>query len=697
MKRGFLSVLIWGAISALGAVGFGVLALSRGESVNSFWLLTAALCTYAVGYRFYSRFIARKIMGLDDNRATPAEVNNDGKDFVPTNKWVLFGHHFAAIAGAGPLVGPTLAAQMGYLPGTIWIIVGCVLGGAVQDFVILFGSMRRNGKTLGQIAKEEIGPFGGALALIGILAIMVILIAVLAMVVVNALADSPWATFTIFMTMPIAIFMGLYMRYIRPGRVLEGSMIGLALLFLSLWWGQAVAESPTWGPAFTFGKEQLAWMIIIYGFVASVLPVWLLLAPRDYLSSFLKIGTIAVLAVGIVLTLPPLQMPSLTKFIDGTGPVFAGNLFPFLFITIACGAISGFHALVSSGTTPKMIAKESHAPAIGYAGMLMESAVAIMAMIAACVLTPGLYFAVNSPAAAIGVDAAAAAQTITGWGFTVTPDQITTMANDIGEKTILSRTGGAPSLAIGMATIFAGILGGKGLMAFWYHFAILFEAVFILTTIDAGTRVGRFMVQDLLGNIFPKMKQVDWLPGNLIGSAVITAGWGYFLYQGVVDPLGGIYTLWPMFGIANQMLAAIAFAVATTIIFKMGKARYAWVTLVPMAWLSSATLTAAWQKLFHSSPKISFLAHAEAFQKSLDAGTLPAGVKSVEAAQRMILNDQIDAAVCAIFMVITVAIILDGMRLWINILRGKQYQLQEAPYVQSKGDDYYDPKGHHVA
>lgn len=697
MQKGFLSVLIWGAISALGAVGFGVLALSRGESVNSFWLLTAALCTYAVAYRFYSRFIAKKIMGLDDNRATPAEVNNDGKDFVPTNKWILFGHHFAAIAGAGPLVGPTLAAQMGYLPGTIWIIAGAVIGGAVQDFIILFGSMRRNGKTLGQIAKEEIGPVGGALALVGILAIMIILIAVLAMVVVNALAESPWATFTIFMTLPIAVLMGLYMRFIRPGRVLEGSLIGLALLLLSLYWGQAVAASPIWGPAFTFSKVELVWMMIIYGFVASVLPVWLLLAPRDYLSSFLKIGTIGILAVGIIFTLPPMHMPALTKFIDGSGPVFAGTLFPFLFITIACGAISGFHALVSSGTTPKMIAKESHATVIGYGGMLMESAVAIMAMIAACVLTPGVYFAVNAPAAAIGVDAAAAAQTITSWGFTVTPDVLTTLANDIGEKTVLSRTGGAPSLAIGMATIFSSILGGKVLMAFWYHFAILFEAVFILTTVDAGTRVGRFMVQDLLGNIFPKMKRMDWLPGNLIGSALITAGWGYFLYQGAVDPLGGVYTLWPMFGIANQMLAAIAFAVGTTLIFKMGKARYAWVTLVPMAWLSSATLTAAWQKLFHADPKISFLAHAEAFQKALDANTLPKGVKTIEAAQKMIFNDQIDAAMCAIFMIITIGIILDGIRLWTNILRGKHYPLQESPYIQSKGDDYYDPKGHHVA
>ncbi len=696
MQRWFLSALIWGGIAALGAVGFGMLALSRGESVNSFWLLTAAFCTYAVAYRFYSRFIAKKVMGLDDNRATPAEVNNDGKDFVPTNKWVVFGHHFAAIAGAGPLVGPTLAAQMGYLPGTIWIIVGVVLGGAVQDFVILFGSMRRNGKSLGQIAREEIGPVGGAFALIGVLAIMLILIAVLAMVVVNALADSPWGTFTIFMTLPIAIFMGLYMRFIRPGRVMEASLIGMVLLFISLWLGQLVAASPTWGPAFTFSKPALAWMMIVYGFIASVIPVWLLLAPRDYLSSFLKIGTIGLLAVGIIFTLPPLQMPALTRFIDGSGPVFAGNLFPFLFITIACGAVSGFHALVSSGTTPKLIAKESHARMVGYGGMLVESAVAIMAMIAACVLTPGLYFAVNSPAGVIGTDAIAAAAKITNdFGFMITPDMITTLANDIGENTVLSRTGGAPSLAIGMATIFAGVLGGKALMAFWYHFAILFEAVFILTTVDAGTRVGRFMVQDLLGNtIHPKLKQVDWLPGNLIGSGLITLGWGYFLLQGVYDPLGGIYTLWPLFGIANQMLAAIAFTVGTTIIFKMGKARYAWVTLLPMAWLSISTLTAAWQKLFHEKPSISFLAHAESFQKALAEGKLPPGVKSVEAAQKMILNDQIDAAVCAIFIVLTVGIIADGVRLWINILRGKKYQLHESPYIQSKGDDFYDQKGH---
>ncbi|MGG1442287.1 carbon starvation CstA family protein [Brevibacillus laterosporus] len=687
MKRKILSIIMWTVISALGGIGFGALALSKGEQVSSFWLLTAALCTYAVGYRFYSRFIARKIMGLDDRRATPAELHNDGKDFVPTNKWVLYGHHFAAIAGAGPLVGPTLAAQMGYLPGTIWIIVGVVLGGAVQDFIILFGSMRRNGKSLGQIAKEEIGPIGGVLAMIGILAIMVILIAVLALVVVNALTHSPWATFTIAMTLPIAILMGLYMRYFRPGRVLEASVIGIVLLFASLYFGQAVAESPTWAPLFDYEGTQLAIMIIIYGFIASVLPVWFLLAPRDYLSSFLKIGTIAFLAIGIIFTLPNLQMPALTKFIDGTGPVFTGNLFPFLFITIACGAISGFHALVASGTTPKMIIKESDAPLIGYGAMLTESMVAIMALIAACVLTPGLYFAVNAPTSAIGADAVTAAATITNtYGFPVTPELLTETAKDVGETSILSRTGGAPSFALGMAHIFSGFIGGKTFMAFWYHFAILFEAVFILTTIDAGTRVGRFMVQDMLGNVFPKLKRMDYLPGNLIGSAAVTAGWGYFLYQGVIDPLGGIKTLWPLFGIANQMLAAIAFVVGTTLIIKMGKARYAWVTLFPMAWLSSATLYAAWQKIFSNDITIGFWAHANKFKEILASGSLPKGVTSVEVAEKMIFNDRVDTIVCAIFLIITIAIIIDGVRLWLSIANGKKYELKEEPFVLTKRD-----------
>lgn len=687
MKNRFLSILIWTAIAVLGAVAWGWVALVRGEEISAIWLLVAALASYAVAYRFYSRFIAHKIFGLDDRRATPAEVNNDGKDFVPTNKWVVFGHHFAAIAGAGPLVGPTLAAQMGYLPSTIWIVVGVILAGAVQDFIILVGSVRRDGKSLGQIAKEEIGPIGGLIAMVGILAIMIILIAVLGLVVVNALAESPWGTFTIAMTIPIAIFMGFYMRYIRPGRVGEASIIGFALMMFALVGGQSVAESSVWGPMFTFKPTTLAILMIVYGFIASILPVWMLLAPRDYLSSFLKIGTIGLLGIGILLTMPELHMPALTKFVDGTGPVFTGNLFPFLFITIACGSISGFHALVSSGTTPKLVAKESHMTAIGYGGMLMESCVAIMALIAACTLTPGTYFAINSPAAAIGADAVAAASKITSWGFTVSAADLTQLAEDVGEKSILSRTGGAPSLAVGMSVIFSTILGGKALMAFWYHFAILFEAVFILTTIDAGTRVGRFMVSDLIGNFAPKFKDTTWLPGNIISSALISAGWGYFLYAGVIDPLGGIKTLWPLFGIANQMLAAIALAIGTTIILKMGKKAYAWVSILPLSWIVIVTMTAAWQKLFHKDPAISFLAHAAAFEKALAEGKLPKGVKTVEAAKQMIMNDRIDAVMTIIFVVIVLALLIDCLRVWISIIRGTyRGSLQESPYIESKGD-----------
>ncbi|TCP66473.1 carbon starvation CstA family protein [Baia soyae] len=683
MKR-IGSFLIWMFISMLGAAGFAMIALYSGEKVNSIWLLTAAVCTYAVAYRFYSRFLARKVFQLDDNRKTPAEIHNDGKDFVPTNKWVLFGHHFAAIAGAGPLVGPILAAQMGYLPGTLWIIVGVVLGGAVQDFIILFGSMRRNGKSLGEIAREEIGPVGGFTALIAVLSIMIILLAVLALVVVKALADSPWGMFTIAMTIPIALFMGVYMRFVRPGKVLESSLIGFGLLLLSLVLGQYVSVHPTLAPLFTLKGETIAWFLIIYGFIASVIPVWLLLAPRDYLSTFLKIGTIFALALGIIWVAPELQMPALTKFIDGTGPVFAGNLFPFVFITIACGAISGFHSLVSSGTTPKMIARESHAQAIGYGGMITESFVAIMALIAACLLTPGIYFAINSPAAVIGVDVNSAATAVSNFGFTITPEELTTTAKDIGENSILSRTGGAPTLAIGMAHIFSSVLGGKAMMAFWYHFAILFEAVFILTTIDAGTRVGRFVLQDLIGNFVPKWKRTDYLPANILASALIVAGWGYFLYQGVIDPLGGINTLWPLFGIANQMLAVIALVVGTTILFKMGKAVYTWVTLIPFGFLTMATMTAAYAKLFDPSPKIGFLAAADKYQAALDAGQLLAPAKSVDQMKQIILNNQIDAWVTGLFMLLVAIIILDAFKVWYNILfTNKQLPLRESPYVSN--------------
>ncbi|MDQ0219125.1 carbon starvation protein A [Peribacillus cavernae] len=674
------SILLWGVISALGAVSFGVVALKRGESINAIWILTAAVCVYAVAYRFYSKFIAQKVFELDDKRQTPAEANNDGKDYVPTNKWVLFGHHFAAIAGAGPLVGPILAAQMGYLPGTLWIVVGVVFAGAVQDFIILFGSMRRNGKSLGEIIKEEIGPVTGLIAMVGILGIMIILLAVLALVVVKALTGSPWGMFTIAATIPIAVFMGIYMRYIRPGRVGEASIIGIVLLLLSLYGGQYVSENPTLAAMFTFSGETIALMMIAYGFVASVLPVWLLLAPRDYLSTFLKVGTIVGLALGILIVAPNLEMPAVTQFVNGTGPVFSGNLFPFLFITIACGSVSGFHALVSSGTTPKMIERESHARSIGYGAMLTESFVAVMAMIAACVLTPGIYFAINSPAAVIGPDAVTAAATISDWGFKLTPDDLTELADKVGEETVLSRTGGAPTLAIGMAVIFSNVIGGDALMAFWYHFAILFEALFILTTIDAGTRVGRFMIQDIIGTVYKPFARTDaWVP-NVIATAICVTGWGYFLYQGVIDPLGGINTLWPLFGISNQMLAGIALLLGTTILFKMGKKAYTWITLVPTTFLLVVTLTAGWQKLFHENPKIGFLSHAQIFKDAIDKGDVLAPAASMAQMRQVMINDYVDAALCGIFMLVVITVLISAIRLWIKVLKNQKVTLHETTY-----------------
>ncbi|MEK4905008.1 carbon starvation protein CstA [Bacillus sp. FSL R9-9834] len=679
--RTLKSILLWEVIAAVGAGAFGVIALSQGETINAVWLLVAAVCVYAVAYRFYSRFIARKVFGLDNNRQTPAHTLNDGKDYVPTNKWVLFGHHFAAIAGAGPLVGPILAAQMGYLPGTIWIIVGVVVAGAVQDFVILFASMRRNGKSLGEMIKDEIGPVTGLIAMIGILGIMIILLAVLALVVVKALVGSPWGMFTIAATIPIAILMGVYMRYIRPGRVGEGSVIGIILLILSLIGGQYVAENPALASMFTFSGETIAIMLIVYGFIASALPVWMLLAPRDYLSTFLKVGTIVGLAIGILIVAPDLQMPAVSKFIDGTGPVFSGNLFPFLFITIACGAVSGFHALVSSGTTPKMIEQEGHAQPIGYGAMLMESFVAAMAMIAACVLTPGTYFAINSPAALIGTDVSQAAQVISSWGFAITPNELKDLAVNVGEQTILSRTGGAPTLAIGMAYIFSQVIGGTAMMAFWYHFAILFEALFILTTIDAGTRVGRFMIQDILGHVYKPFGKTDSTFANVIATTLCVLGWGYFLYQGVVDPLGGINTLWPLFGIANQMLAGIALLLGTTILFKMGKKAYVWVTLIPTVGLLIVTMTAGYQKLFHENPKIGFLSHAKVFQGALDEGKVLAPAKNVAQMKQIIFNDYIDAALCGIFMIVVIAVLISAIRIWIQVLRNKPMPLKEAPYI----------------
>jgi carbon starvation protein len=673
-----LSRLAWALAALAGAVGWGVLALHRGETINAAWLILAAVGTYLAAFRFYSRFLADRVFELNDRRATPAERLANGRDFVPTPRWVLFGHHFAAIAGAGPLVGPVLAAQFGYLPGTIWIVFGVVLAGAVQDFVILFGSMRRDGKSLGQMAKEETGPFTGLLAMVAVLAIMVILLAVLALVVVNALKDSPWGVFTILCTIPIAVLMGFWMKAWRPGKTIEASLGGVALLLLALVGGRYVAESPAIAPYFTHSGLTIAYGIIVYGFVASVLPVWMLLCPRDYLSTFMKVGTILLLAFGILVVMPTLQMPPVTRFIDGTGPVFAGKLFPFAFITIACGAISGFHALVASGTTPKMLVRESDARLIGYGGMLLESFVAMMALCAAALLDPGIYFAINAPLATLGGNAEAAAEVIRGWGFTVTPQAITSLAADVGEKTLLGRSGGAPSLAVGMATILSGAFG-QGMMALWYHFAIMFEALFILTTVDTGTRVGRFMLQELAGHLWTPLGRTSWYPSTLLASGLIVAGWGYFLVQGVLDPLGGINSLWPLFGISNQLLAAVALSVGTTILVKSGKARYAWVTLLPLAWVLTVTLTAGWQKIFAADPRLGFLSH-----RAQVAGQIASGAVEAARGARLMFNDGLDATVTAVFMTATVLVLVASAREWILVLtRRKAAVAKETPFVES--------------
>jgi carbon starvation protein len=670
MRRIAQSLLLV-VIALLGASSFAWLAMKHGEPVNAAWLLTAALCTYYVAYRFYSRIIANRVFELNDERATPAVRLNDGRDYTPTNKWIVFGHHFAAIAGPGPLVGPTLAAQFGFLPGALWIIVGVAVGGAVQDFVILCSSMRRDGKSLGQMAKDEIGTVGGYTALVAVLGIMIVLISVLALVVVNALKSSPWGVVTIALTIPIALLMGSYMRWIRPHRVLEATAIGIVLLIFALYAGQWVAENPALAPMFTLSGRTLAILIMIYGFAASVLPVWLLLAPRDYLSAFVKIGVVVSLALGILIVLPPLQMPALTRFTDGTGPIFAGKVFPFVFITIACGAISGFHALVASGTTPKLIARERDARMIGYGAMLMESLVAVMALIAACVLTPGVYFAINAPVGAIGATAATAAEAIRGWGFVLNPSEMVTLAKQVGETSLLSRTGGAPSLAVGMAHLFSRVLGGDGAMALWYHFAIMFEALFILTTLDAGTRVGRFMLQDLLSHVWAPIGRVSWYPAVVGSSAIFVLMWGYFLYQGVMDPLGGINSLWPLFGISNQLLAAVALCVGTTVIIRMGKARYAWMTIMPLTWLAIVTLSGGWLKIFSDSPKLGFLSHARMLGEFVANGTTPPGVASVESARQMMFNDRLDAAVAAFFMISVIVILFESTRVWIRILSGR--------------------------
>ncbi len=673
-----MRIIVWSLIALTGAVSWGMLALHRGETISAAWLVLAAVGTYLVGYRFYSRFLADKIFELDDRRATPAERLDNGRDYCPTSRWVLFGHHFAAIAGAGPLVGPVLAAQFGYLPGTIWIVFGVVLAGAVQDFVILFGSMRRDGKSLGQMAKEEIGPVTGIAAMIAVLSIMIILLAVLALIVVNALKGSPWGVFTIAATIPIAFLMGFWMKVWRPGRTMEATAIGIVLLFAALLGGRYVAESPSLAPLFTYSGPALAYAVIGYGFLASVLPVWMLLLPRDYLSTFMKIGVILLMAVGILLVLPPLKLPAFTRFIDGTGPVFAGKLFPFAFITIACGAISGFHALVSSGTTPKMLRRESDARLIGYGGMLMESFVAVMAMAAAAVLDPGLYFAINAPLATLGGTPESAAQVIQTWGFTVTPEQITGLAASVGEATLLGRVGGAPSLAVGMAQIFSHAFG-QGLIALWYHFAIMFEALFILTVLDAGSRVGRFMLQELAGHVWEPLGRTSWYPSNIFASAVVVGGWGYFLVQGVLDPLGGINSLWPLFGISNQLLAAVALCVGTTLIIKRGKARYAWVTIVPLMWLLAVTLTAGWQKIFSPDPRLGFLSHAATLIAQIAAGSLEPARGA-----RLIFNDRLDALMVVIFISVVLLVVVSSAWEWMQIARKrKPAVVRESPFVET--------------
>lgn len=673
--------LIWGAVVLVGLASFTTLALSRGEQVNAVWMVIAAISVYCIAYRFYSLYLAKNVAQLDPNRLTPAECYNDGLDYVPTHKGVLFGHHFAAIAGAGPLVGPVLAAQMGYLPGTLWIIFGVVFAGAVQDMMVLFVSMRRDGKSLGDIVKQELGTVAGVIASIGILMIMVIIMAVLALIVVKALVHSPWGTFTIAATIPIALFMGLYTRYIRPGKIGEISIVGFILLMCAIVFGEDVAHS-SFGQLFDLDGTQLTWAIMIYGFVAAVLPVWLLLTPRDYLSTFLKIGTIVALAIGIVIVGPTLQMPAITKFVDGTGPVFSGNLFPFLFITIACGAVSGFHALISSGTTPKMVENETHVRMIGYGGMLMESFVAIMALAAAASLDPGVYFAMNSPTALIGTDAAQAAQVITNQlGFPVEEATLLQMAKDVGESTILSRAGGAPTLAVGMAHIMSQLISGPGMMAFWYHFALLFEALFILTAVDAGTRVARFMIQDLGSIFFKPFGNTDSVPANLIATLMAVGLWGYFLYTGVTDPLGGINSLWPLFGIGNQMLAGVALIMVSVVLVKMKRERYVWVSLVPALLLLFVTCFASLQKLFHSDPKIGFLAHAAKFNDAASRGEVLAPAKDLAQMSRIAFNDYVNSGLTVIFLSVVVIVAVYGLRMALKARKVAWATAKEVPAV----------------
>jgi carbon starvation protein len=681
------SVLLWAAVALLGGVAWGVVALARGERISAVWLVVAALGSYAIAYRFYSRFIARRVLRPDDRRATPAERLEDGVDFQPTDRRVLLGHHFAAIAGAGPLVGPVLAAQMGYLPGTLWIVAGVIFAGAVQDMVVLFLSMRRDGTSLGQMARDEIGRAGGAAALLAVFAIMIILLGVLALVVVNALAHSPWGTFSVAMTVPIALFMGFWLHRFRPGRVVEASLIGVALLLLAIAGGSWVQNSSLAG-AFTLSPTTLVFCLVGYGFVASVLPVWMLLAPRDYLSTFMKIGTIALLAVGVVVAAPVLRTDAVSDFASsGAGPVFAGALFPFLFITIACGALSGFHALVSSGTTPKLIQKESQVRLIGYGAMLMESFVAIMALIAAATLEPGLYYAMNAPAGLLGPTAESASQAVAGLGFTISPDQLASAARAVEEQTLIARSGGAPTLAVGMSEIFSGIFGGTAMKAFWYHFAIMFEALFILTTVDAGTRVGRFMLQDMLGNVWKPVGRVNWKPGIWLCSGLVVAAWGYFLYTGATDPLGGINQLFPLFGIANQLLAAIALTVCTTVLIKSGRLRWAWVTGVPLAWVVAITFTAGWQKIFSDDPRIGFFAQRARYADALDAGQVLAPAKSPADMHTVVVNSTVDGVLIAVFLLLVAVVIVNAAVVCVRAVRSPEpLPTTEAPFVESRID-----------
>jgi len=683
-----LKVLLWAGVSLAGAGALGAIALERDEPINATWMIVAAVCCYLLGYRFYSAFIAARVMALDETRATPAERLDDGRDFVPTNRWVLMGHHFASIAGPGPLIGPTLAAQFGYLPGTLWLIVGAVLGGCVQDFVILFCSIRRNGKSLGQMARDEVSPLTGTVALVAVMAIMIILLAAIALVVVNALRVSPWATFTMAASLPIAMLIGAYLRYLRPGRILEGTAIGISLYLFVVFAGEWVAESPAWAPVFTLSGMTLAVAIIVYGFAACTLPVWLLLAPRDYLNAFVKVAVVFALGGGILYARPELRMPPLTQFAEsGLGPIFAGSIFPFCFITIACGAVSGFHSLISSGTTPKMITRETHARGIGYGSMLIESFVGVMAMVAACVLTPGVYFAINSPAGVVGRTAAEATATISSWGYAVTVPQMQHLAQMAGEQTLLARTGGAPSLAIGMAQIFSNVLGGEALLAYWYHFAIMFEVLFILTVLDSGTRVGRFMLQDLMGQVWEPFARTNWMPGILLTSGLVVAAWGWFLYQGVRDPLGGINTLWPLFGIANQLLAAVALSVATTILLKMHGLRYVWVTLLPTVALVAVTMTASYQKMFYPDPRIGFYAHAQQLALQLAEGTRAGTIAAAQAGElsRFIFNDYVNFAVTGLLAALVVVVVASSAWEWYRLLSGRRApDLQEAPYVVSQ-------------